>query len=244
MEYNRQTGERKDSKKVDGEQNPMQHEDGNQQEPEVIQLPFKDIEGRTMKYQKSLKDKKKSKAVKMKDLDRQLFNKDELVDLQYIDNRPPQQTQQIKNVRSQSVQKENQKLRRENEKLHSMCLELTTMVKKLSVSKKIAADVSRKSTDAIFPAKFKPKQIKSEISRSTRNGRRTESKVEETTRKTAASSFKIEKDQNTNISKFQQVCLANDELENYERENRHRYIPKDLSQSNLKMASKIDKDIK
>ena len=38
-------------------------------------------------------------------------------------------------------------------------------------------------------------------------------------------------------------CLMNKELKDYERDNRHRYVPRLLNQKNHAMQEKIDKDI-
>lgn len=38
-------------------------------------------------------------------------------------------------------------------------------------------------------------------------------------------------------------CLMNKELKDYERDNRHRYIPRNMSQKNMAIQQKIDSDI-
>lgn len=38
-------------------------------------------------------------------------------------------------------------------------------------------------------------------------------------------------------------CMMNQELKDYELENRHRYIPRNLSQKNVALQGKIDRDI-
>lgn len=38
-------------------------------------------------------------------------------------------------------------------------------------------------------------------------------------------------------------CIINHELKEYERENRHRFVPRNLGQKNLALHSKIDRDI-
>lgn len=38
-------------------------------------------------------------------------------------------------------------------------------------------------------------------------------------------------------------CLMNKELKEYEKDNRHRYIPRNLSQKNVAIQQKIDTDI-
>ena len=38
-------------------------------------------------------------------------------------------------------------------------------------------------------------------------------------------------------------CLINHELKQYERDNAHRYVPRNLSRKNIDMQQKIDEDI-
>jgi hypothetical protein len=41
----------------------------------------------------------------------------------------------------------------------------------------------------------------------------------------------------------EEQCMMNSELKDYERENKHRYIPRNLSHKNVVLQNKIDRDI-
>lgn len=189
---------------------------------------------------KASKKEDKQREVRLKDFDKQLFNKEEHIQIHQAIKKDPKLPR--KPVGAKTILKENQKLRSENEKLHAMCLELTSMIKQLN--KTPTPQTETKSS--LHKAKPQPQdKPKKKYSKPSEEPRSTNSKQERATGSATEAKIKTRQEEKSlDIRNFQVKCLVNEDLEQYERDNRHRYVPKDLSKKNLTLGAKIDKDIR
>ncbi len=189
---------------------------------------------------KASKKQDKQREIKLKDFDKQLFNKEDLQEPRPKCSKDPARSK--KPFGAKTIFKENQKLRSENEKLHAMCLELTSMIKQLN---KPPTPQTEAKISAAKPKPTSQDKLKKKPSKPLDNQRSTNSKQDRVFGSAAEVKMKSRQEEKSlDIKNFQVKCLVNEDLEQFERDNRHRFVPKDLSKKTLTLASKVDKDIR
>jgi hypothetical protein len=166
------------------------------------------------------------------------------------------------------VSKENQQLKMENQRLQSMCNQLTNLVKSLTFAQKMQRAISptskvaprssssRKNIQRLNSLKSQTKKSTTDASPNARKTKHSNSYSFSNSALDKKVTFKEESDprnsevhitaEGLKVIDFhpdEDPCLMNKELKDYERENRHRYVPRILTKKNQLMQDKIDKDI-
>lgn len=116
--------------------------------------------------------------------------------------------------------------------------------------KQVSKEKSQQTTSSLGHAslKVKPKPPSSTQLESKTVNNQKETSLNKTTAKNSLSNNEIHVTKDgVKVIDFHpdetEQCFMNLELKDYERENRHRYIPRNLSQKNLALQGKIDRDL-